>query len=200
MFRTNCRWGIIICLIILCFPAISAAGRPTDQIKETTDKIISVVSDPSLKGPEKNEERKKLIRQFANERFDWEEMSRRSLAQHWAERTEEEKKEFVDLFGKLVERTYLEKVEGYSGEKVVYENERVKGEYGLVKVKIVTQKQVEIPVLYRIKNKEENWLVYDISIEGVSLINNYRTQFRSIISRSSYNDLVEKLKAKIDEN
>ena len=200
MFRTNFRWGIIICSLVLCFPALSLAGKPTEQIKETTDKIISVVSDPSLKGPEKDEERKKLIRQFANERFDWEEMSRRSLAQHWAERTDEEKKEFVDLFGKLVERTYLEKVEGYSGEQVVYENERVKGEYGLVKVKIVTQKQVEIPVLYRIKNKEENWLVYDISIEGVSLINNYRTQFRSNISRSSYNDLVEKLKAKIDED
>jgi phospholipid transport system substrate-binding protein len=97
-------------------------------------------------------------------------------------------------------RTYLDKVEGYSGEKVIYENERVDNNYGVVQVKIVTQQQTEIPTEYRLKRQGEGWLVYDISIEGVSLINNYRSQFNSIILRSSYGELIKKLKEKVAEN
>ena len=96
-----------------------------------------------------------------------------------------------------MERTYLERVEGYSGEKVLYINEVVDGKYGIVSVKIVTEKDTEISVRYKVKKKGENWLVYDISIEGVSLINNYRKQFNSIIVRSSYKELVGKLREKV---
>ncbi len=123
-------------------------------------------------------------------------MARRSLARHWAQRTDEEKKEFIRLFGELLEQTYLDKVEGYSGEKVQYEGETIDGDYAVVKVKIITKKNVDIPVKYRLKKKGNDWLVYDISIEGVSLVNNYRTQFNSILSGSSYGELVKRLKAK----
>jgi phospholipid transport system substrate-binding protein len=91
----------------------------------------------------------------------------------------------------------MDKVGGYSGEKVLYEGERVDGNYGIVKVKIVTKKETEIPVKYRVKKKGGEWLVYDISVQGVSLINNYRKQFNSIILRSSFNDLIKKLEAKV---
>ena len=135
-----------------------------------------------------------------DEVFDWEEMAKRTLGRHWRRRSEPEKEEFIYLFGKLLERTYLDKVEGYSGEKVIYIGDRVEGNYALVKVKILTKQDTEIRVLYRMKKKAGKWMVYDISIEGVSLINNYRTQFNNILVRSSFKRLIEKLKAKVGES
>jgi phospholipid transport system substrate-binding protein len=125
-------------------------------------------------------------------------MARRALATHWAKRTPQERKEFVPLFSDLLERTYMKKVEDYSGEKVLYEGETRDGDYAVVKVKIVTKKNKDISVEYRLKKEGNNWLVYDVSILGVSLVNNYRTQFNSIISQSSYENLVKKLKEKVE--
>lgn len=174
------------------------AGKPTESIRRVTDKIIAIISDPDLKGPDKRKKRDFEIRKAVDEIFDWREMSRRTLARHWRERSEPERTEFIELFGKLLERTYLDKVEGYSGEQVLYEAEAIEGDYSVVKVKIITKKQTEIPVFYRMKKKGDDWFVYDISVGGVSLINNYRTQFNSIIIRSSYKELMEKLKEKMD--
>jgi phospholipid transport system substrate-binding protein len=174
------------------------AGEPTDQIKQTTDKILSIITNPALKPPSKTAEREKLIRQAVDERFDWEEMARRALATHWAKRTLEERKEFVRLFADLLERTYKKKVEDYSGEKVLYEGETKDGDYATVKVKIVSKKNKDIPVEYRLKKEGNDWFVYDVSIEGVSLVNNYRTQFNSIIVQSSYENLTKRLKEKVE--
>jgi phospholipid transport system substrate-binding protein len=175
------------------------AGEPTQRLKETTDRIIAILGDPALKGPEKEAERNRLIRQIVDQRFEWEEMSRRTLARHWAKRSEGERKEFVQLFGRLLERTYRHKVDDYSGEEVLYDEELTEGPYSLVKTRIVTKQGKEIPVIYRLIKKGEDWYVYDMSIEGVSLINNYRTQFNSIIVRSSYAELLKRLKAKVTE-
>ena len=174
------------------------AASPMDGIKQTTNKILSVVTNPAFKAPSKTEEREKLIRQAVDERFDWEEMARRALAIHWAERTAEEKKEFVRLFADLVERTYMKKVEDYSGEKVLYEAETKEGDYASVRVKIVTKRGEDIPVEYRLKKERKDWFVYDVSIEGVSLVNNYRIQFHSILSQSSYENLVKRLREKVE--
>jgi phospholipid transport system substrate-binding protein len=178
--------------LVMALPTL--AVQPMEQIRETTDKIISIVGDPALKSPEKANERKRLIRQAVDERFDWEEMSRRSLARHWKRRTEEEKKEFIYLFGKLLERTYLEQVGNYSGEKVLYLNETIdeKG-FGDVSVKIITKQETEIPVRYKVKKNGDGWYVYDISVEGRSLVNNYRKQFEQM----PYNKLIQQLKAKV---
>lgn len=192
--------GFVFFLSSVIVPVPLMAGEPTEKIRETTDKILAIVSDQALKAPDKTKERKRLVREVVDERFDWEEMSRRTLARHWARRTEEEKKEFVSLLGKLLERTYMDRVGDYSGEKVLYGRESVDGDYGVVRIKIVTRKETEIPVMYRIKKKAGDWFVYDISVEGVSLVNNYRSQFNSIIVRSSYKDLVKKLRAKVKEN
>jgi phospholipid transport system substrate-binding protein len=189
--------GIFSLFLVLGVAVSALGGEPTEKIRQTTDKIFSLVADPSLQKPSKLEERRRLIRKAVDERFNWEEMARRSLARHWAQRTDEERKEFILLFGELLERTYMSKVEGYSGEKVLYEGEKVEEDYATVKVKIVTKKNVDIPVEYRLKNEGNDWLVYDISIEGVSLVNNYRTQFSSIITQSSYENLVKKLKEKV---
>lgn len=189
--------AILSLFLVLGISVSALGGEPTEKMRQTTDKILSILADPSLKKPSKVEERRRLIRKAVDERFNWEEMARRSLARHWAPRTDEEKKEFIRLFGELLERTYMGKVEGYSGEKVLYEGEKADGDYATVKVKIATEKNVDIPVEYRLKKEENDWLVYDISIEGVSLVNNYRTQFNSTITQSSYESLVKKLRAKV---
>jgi phospholipid transport system substrate-binding protein len=190
--------NILSLILILGITVPGLAGDPTEKIRQTTNKILSIVSDPAFKDPSKAKEKKKLIRRAVDECFDWEEMARRSLARHWAQRTAEEKKEFDRLFAELLERTYMSKVEGYSGEKVRYERETIDGDYAVVKVKILTQKSKDIPVEYRLKKEENDWLVYDVSIEGVSLVNNYRTQFNSIILQSSYENLVKKLREKVE--
>ncbi len=192
--------GIVMVYLTIAFSAASFAGEPMEGIKKTTDRIIAILKDPALKRPEKKGERNMLIRKAVDERFDWVEMSQRTLATHWRKRTEEEKRLFIDLFGKLLERTYMDRVGAYSGEKVLYEGETVDGNYGTVNVKIITKKETEIPVIYRVKKDGGKWFVYDISVQGVSLINNYRKQFNSILVNSSFKDLIEKLKEKVSQD
>ncbi len=198
MRSTYSMWSTFSLFLIVAMAVPALAAGPTDEIRQTTDNILSILANPALKAPSKTEEREKRIRQAVDERFDWEEMARRSLSIHWAKRTAEERKEFVHLFSDLVERTYLKKVEGYSGEKVLYEGETKEGDYANVRVKIVTKKGDEIPVEYRLKKEKDDWFIYDVSIEGVSLVNNYRTQFHSIITQSSYKNLVKRLKEKAE--
>ena len=198
--KTSCLLkSMVVFFLVLGVNALCLAGEPMEKIRQTTDKILSIVTDPSLKDPSKAQEREKLIRRAVDEQFDWEEMARRSLATHWAKRTAEERKEFVRLFADLLERTYMRKVEDYSGEKVLYEGETKDGDYVKVKVKIVTKKNKDIPVEYRLKKEGNDWFIYDVSIEGVSLVNNYRTQFNNIIVQSSYENLVKKLRDKVEE-
>ncbi|MEE9532498.1 MAG: ABC transporter substrate-binding protein [Syntrophobacteria bacterium] len=199
LFRAFCCSAVLFLLIFgLAVP--TQAGEPTEQMKLTIDKMIDILGDPALKDPAKAEERRTRMRHVVDERFDWREMARRSLAKHWKQRTEEEKREFVPLFTDLLERAYLKRIENYSGDKVSYDGEKVKGKYSIVKVKIFTDKQVEIPVAYKMKKKGPEWKIYDVSIEGVSLVKNYRQQFDSVILSSSYEGLVEKLKEKAAKN
>jgi len=189
---------LIACLILIHgATAVALAGEATEQIRETTEELIAVLTDPALQDPGRAQEKRELIRTIADKRFDWEEAASRSLARHWVQRTDQEKREFVALFSDLLEATYMDKVDNYSGEEVLYVGENTDGDYGVVQVKIVTTTDIEIPVEYRVKRREDGWVVYDISVEGVSLINNYRTQFNSIILKSSYQDLVKRLKAKL---
>jgi phospholipid transport system substrate-binding protein len=190
---------IFFFVLILAVASPVWAGVPTEKIRETTEKILSIVTDPDLKGAEKEGERRRLIREAVDERFDWKEMSQRALARHWRKLNDVQKQEFITLFGELLERTYLNRVEDYSGEQVTYMNEVIEGEYALVEVKILTTKGTEIPVNYKLRKKGGDWRVYDIAIEGVSLVNNYRVQFNDIITKSSYEELVKKLQEKVAE-
>ena len=192
------RLQTLVALILMLWVAPLFAGEPTEQIKGTTDQILAIVSDPALAVPEREEERKVRIRDAVKGRFYWEEMSRRALARHWAKRTEAEKEEFIDLFGRLLERTYLEKVEGYSGEKVMYTGEVTDERYpgrAIVEVKILTHTDTEIAVAYKVRKVGDQWLVYDIAVEGVSMVNNYRKQFRGM----KYPEIVKRLKRKVGE-
>jgi phospholipid transport system substrate-binding protein len=172
------------------------AGEATNQIKGTIDEVIEILNIKELKKPEKEKDRQTRIRATIEKRFDFAEMAKRSLGIYWKQRTPEEQKEFTSLFSDLLEDTYVRKIERYEDEKVEYSSEKVEGSYADVKTIIKTTKGTEIPVDYRIFKEGEKWEVYDIIVEGVSLVNNYRTQFNDIIHSSSYGDLVKRLKKK----
>ncbi len=187
----------IFIFILTQFP--SFASEPTELMKITVDKIISILNDEELKKSENTEARRAAIRNAVFERFDFEEMSRRSLARQWKQITPEERKEFTALFSDLLERSYIGKIEGYSGEKIVFTEEDIDGHYSTVKTVAITKRDVKIPINYRLMKSNNTWKVYDVIIEGVSLINNYRRQFNKIIRTQSYKELVKRMQDKQEE-
>jgi phospholipid transport system substrate-binding protein len=177
----------------------AAAGAPSDQLKTQIDRVLKTLDDPELKKEGKAPDRRAAVRKIANDIFDFGETARRSLGRHWQPRTPAERDEFVQLFADLLERSYISRVELYGGEKIQYLGDTIEGEQAKVQTKLLTKGGSEIPIEYRMLRKGDRWLVYDVIIEGVSLIANYRTQFNKIIQTASYQELVKKMKAKQDE-
>jgi phospholipid transport system substrate-binding protein len=176
-----------------------AAGPPTEQLRARIEEVVKVLEDGQPKSEARARERRAVVRRIAEEIFDFSETAKRSLGRHWQARTPAEREEFVRLFADLLERAYLSKIELYNGENIVYLGDSVEGDVATVRTKILTKQGVEVPVDYRMLRKDDRWLVYDVIIEGVSLVANYRTQFNKIIQTSSYQDLVKKMKAKQEE-
>jgi len=170
------------------------AGAPTDQLKSRVDEVIRMLEDPGLK--DQPAERRERVRKIAEEIFDYPDTARRSLGPHWTARTPQEKEEFTRLFSDLLDRSYVSKIDLYQGEKVKYVGETVTGPEAVVKTTIATKSGTEIPIDYRMHLKDAQWRVYDVIIEGVSLVSNYRTQFNKIVQTESYVSLVQKLKAR----
>ena len=187
----------IILLFFLELPS-TQASEITEGVKKTLDSIMVIVSREDLKNNEKKAERRVLLREVISKKFSYYEMSRRSLTKHWKERTAEEKKEFIDLFGKLLENSYANKIESFTDEKILYVDEKKKGNVALVKT-IIQKNNDEIPVNYKLVKLDNDWKIYDFIVEGVSMIKNYRTQFKKIIHKSSYEELVSKLKKKLEK-
>ena len=172
------------------------AVTPTEQLKGSIDKIIPILENPTLKGDDKLKERRAAIRRVATDVFDFTESARRALGPHWERRTAEERQEFARLLGDLLERAFASRLEQYAGERIQYTGESVDGNLATVKTRIITKGGAALAVDYEVLQRGERWFVYDVWIEGVSLMNNYRAQFNKIIQTSSYEDLVRKLKAK----
>jgi phospholipid transport system substrate-binding protein len=194
------RIGLACALFVALLVAREAtAGAPTDQLRTQVDRVLKLLEDSGLKAPEKAKERRVAVRKVADEIFDFGETAKRALGRHWAARTPEERDEFVKLFGDLLERSYISKIELYGGEKIQFVGDKIEGETAIVQSKLVTKAGSEVPIDYRMLKKGERWLVYDVVIEGVSLVANYRTQFNKIIQTSSYDDLVKKMKGKQEE-
>lgn len=175
-------------------PAAAGAGGPTEALRTRVDQALRVLGDAELRGRE--EERRRRLRQLADEIFDWSEAARRALGRHWRDRTPAEQQEFVGLFADLIERTYRSRIEQYSGERVAWDGEQVEGDQATVRTRVVTPQGSDAPVEYRLHRTPGGWRVYDVVIEGVSLIANYRSQFNRIIQGSSYQGLVQRLRAR----
>jgi phospholipid transport system substrate-binding protein len=187
---------VLVVLVVLVVPAL--AGVPTDQLKQRVDEVVRVLDDPSAKA--KPAQRRAAVRKISEEIFDYPDTAKRALGQHWSARTPEEQQEFVALFADLLDRAYFSKIDRYQGEKVRYGAESINGNEAVVKTMIVTRAGSEVPVDYRMHMANGRWLVYDVNIEGVSLVSNYRTQFNKIVQTESYQTLIQKLKAKDAES
>jgi phospholipid transport system substrate-binding protein len=180
--------------------APARAGAPLEQLRLQVDRVLKVLDDPELKKESKAKDRRVAVRKIANEIFDFSETAKRSLGRHWLARTPAERDEFVQVFTDLLERSYISRVELYGGEKIQYVSDTIEdGEQAKVLTKLVTKGGGEIPIEYRMHKKADRWLVYDVIIEGVSLVSNYRTQFNKIIQTSSFQELVKKMKSKQEE-
>ena len=181
--------------LVLAAGAPALAGPPTDQLREYSDQVIKVLDDPALRV----QDRRAAVRKIANQIFDLGETARRALARHWQARTPAEREEFTLLFADLLERTYIARIDQYGGERINYVGEAIDGDRATVRAKVFTKKGTEVPVESRMLLRGERWLIYDVLIENVSLIANYRAQFDKIVRTTSYEELVRRLKHKRDE-
>jgi phospholipid transport system substrate-binding protein len=189
--------AVIVALgALLADGGAAVAGPPTEQLKRAADQIVQLLVDPSLKGPDQLQERRRRIRTVANDTFDWHETARRTLGRHWSDRTPEERADFAALFADFIEQAYLGKIELYSGERIAYVAELGDATHATVRTKLLTASKTEIPVDYRMLKDGERWRVYDVVVEGVSLVANYRTQFARIIQQSGFPELMKKLRSK----
>jgi len=187
--------GMALALALAAAPH-AWAGEPADQLFARIDQVLRILDDPALKPAARAEERRAAIGRVAHDIFDFEEIARRSLGRHWQARTPEERDEFVRLLGHLLERAYLGKLELYSGERIALLGDSVDGDLVTVRTRVVTRQGTEIPVDYRMLRRGDGWRAYDVTIEGVSLVANYRSQFDKIIRRASFQQLVKQVREK----
>lgn len=185
--------------ILLFFSLTIKAGEATDRIKAATDKLIEIVSNHDLDAPEMAEKRAKMIRETVDEVFDWTEFSKRALGKNWRALSKEQKNEFIFYFSQLLERTYMDKTRNYSGEKMIFLDEKIDDKYGTVGSKITLSSGKDAAIEYRVIKPGDKWFIYDVYVEGISLVSNYRSQFSTILTKSGYDELLKRLKAKVDE-
>ena len=198
MVRHNAR--VIVMSLILLFALSSVhgawAGPPTDQLREGVERVFTILRDPELEGEKKANQRRTAVGTAAAEIFDFGEMAKRSLGQHWDRRTPAEREEFGRLFTELIQGSYVSKVDLSGSEKISYKGDTVDGDYAVVRTTFLLSPGNEMPLDYRMHNTRDRWQAYDLSIDGVSLVLNYRSQFNKIIRTSSYEALVAKLKSR----
>ena len=177
-------------------PGSAWGAEPTEQLKTQLERVLKVVQDTEVKQGGRAAERR-AVRKIAEEIFDFSDTARRALARHWAQRSAAEREEFVALFTDVFEHAYLSKVELLQGDRVAYLGDSVEGDVATVRTRLTTKQGSQLDVDYRMQHRGPSgrWLVYDVLIEGVSLVDNYRNQFNSVIQRSSYQELLRRLKA-----
>lgn len=194
----KCLMGVIF-LLGLTMSASVFAGMPLDTVKMHVDNVLSVLRDPSLKSESAKKLKKDKIRTISEKMFDFTELSKRTLAQNWSRFTPEQQKEFISLYRTLLEDTYSDKIMMYSDEKILFTKEIPLTEITVEVQSTVIRRTEEVPINYRVILKDGVWMVYDVVIEGVSLINNYRSQFREILANKPPESLLETLRKKVQK-
>lgn len=184
----------VVVALVLGGVVAALAGVPTETVRDYTDAVVRVLEDPALKADDRRAERRAAVRKIAIDIFAVQETARRALGHHWQQRTPQEREEFVQLFADLLERTYINKIDLFGGERLKFTDEKVDGEHAVVRAKVVTKQGTEVPVEARMLNRTGRWQIYDIVIENISLIGNYRSQFDRIIRSSSYGELAKRLR------
>ena len=185
---------ILLGFMMMLASTAFAAGNPTESVRMSVDSILGILKDTGLDKPAKREK----IRVVIAERFDFRAMSQRTLATNWRKASKEEQQQFVELFSQLIQNTYIGRVEAYTDEGVTYPGEKVTNNRAVVDTLIITS-SAEIPVTYKLYLKDDRWLVYDVNIEGVSLISNYRNSYQEIVKRDGFAGLLSQMEEKVKE-
>ena len=192
-------WIALPIIISLSAPNPSRAGDPTERIRFVVEQGIEILNDPKLQSKNGKEVYLDRLREVVFPLFDFPEMAKRSLGFHWRRLSPEERQEFVTLFTNLLERSYAGKIDLYDGETVVFTGEVVEDNYARVDSKLVSKKGEEFSVDYKLLRTNEDWRIYDVVVEHISLVNNYRSQFNRVIANSSYKNLIKKINRKLKE-
>ncbi len=190
-------WILVGGLLLATYAMRVEAGEPMDKLRQTVNDVFTIVSNKDLPP----QERQAKIRQAVLQHFGFNEMAQRSLGQHWSTLTQPQRQEFVTLFTDLLERSYVTRIDSYNAgpQGIRYLKEEIDQDRAAVHTEIVRERDLSAAVEYRLLHKEGTWKVYDIVIEGVSLVNNYRTQFNTIIAKDSYAGLVKQMRLKLEQ-
>jgi phospholipid transport system substrate-binding protein len=175
-------------------PATGMTGTGMEEIRATLDQVHAIQQDPRFRSDAAKKERQSQLRQALGRRFDFAEMAKRSLGSHWQGRTKQERAEFVKLFTDLLEASYLDQIDPYLGEKFVYLREIRDGDFSEVATRIVPARGEDIAIHYKLRSGKSGWRIYDVVVENVSVVNNYRSQFNRVLNRASFQDFLDKLR------
>jgi phospholipid transport system substrate-binding protein len=187
----------LLMVVLVGSVSASAQEEPISRIEKAVEEIIRILEDKKQAAPALGEEKRSQIMDIVEKHFDFREMSKRTLARHWKARTADEQEQFVKKFAKLLKETYIKKIENYSGEKVIFHKQDIEGNKAIV-YSGFNRNNVETPVNYKLLISSDQWMIYDVIIEGVSLVRNWRTQFDSIMSKEKFSGLMARLDEKIN--
>ena len=188
--------SLSILLSYLFLPIASTAGSPTEQVRATVDRVLTIVRSPNPKSKAETEAQRARLAEVIYPRFDFTEMAKRSLGRHWARCTPDEQREFVKVFAALMGRSHADNIESYTSQNVLYTRESEDQNYAQVDTKIVTENRLPLSINYKLHSVDKEWKVYDLVIEDISVVNNYRSQFDRVIAHSSFAELVRTMKEK----
>lgn len=186
----------LILTVFCVFPLYAHGGAPLETIQKHVNELLKTLGDPALQNESGKSEKVEKIEVIADKIFDYMELSKLTLSRNWKKLTPDQHKEFIKLYRAVLEKAYVDKILTYKDEKVIFEKEIKLSEKKVeVQSEILTQSKT-IPIHYRMKQKNSEWKVYDVIIEGVGLIKNYRTQFKQILAKKSPEELLEIMRKK----
>lgn len=198
------RWSTILLVTVILFAAYgnsdgsAASSEPMAELKVSVDEIVDILKREELKGPAKYDERQRLIWDVALRMFDFREMAKSSLGKNWNTITSEERDRFVELFSSLVKKRYIGKINDYTDQEIVYTKQLIKKDRAMV-YSLIIDKGTEIPIIYKLKADQEKWFIYDMKIENVSMVLNYRRDFDSVIRKEKFAGLLERITEQLDK-
>lgn len=197
MFRMN-TMVLALCLV-LTVTAVSMADQALDQLKGPIEEVVAILKDPQYKAPDKKQAQREKIFAITNKAFDFIEMTKRSLGMNWRNMTPQQRKNFTEVFADHLNNTYMDKVQNqYQDETVEFTGEERVADDKVIVKSIIKRRDVNIPVDYSMILVDNSWRVYDVNIEGVSLIKNYRSQFDELLTKETPEQVIERLKKKAD--
>ena len=182
-------------LVLTALASVAGAATPTDEIQTQVARIRQALDEPALASPAAATDRRVAMLRLVGEVFDFGETARRALGRHWEVRTPAERAEFVGLFTRLLEESYLSKLEMYRDEGVTYLGDTIDRDEAVVRTRMVPPRGAEMAIDYHMYLRSDRWRLYDVTVDGVSLVDNYRVQFNKIIETSSYANLIAKMQA-----